>query len=66
MQKMINFDDVTKEKILQNMATECMNVNNWRFCIWKNKFLLNLINHQQDIDKIYLYGKDPFNEKYHI
>ena len=25
--------------------------------------LLNLINHQLDIDKIYLYAKDPFESK---
>ena len=26
--------------------------------------LLNLINNQQDIDKIYLYAKDPYEDKY--
>ena len=26
--------------------------------------LLNLINNQSDIDKIYLYAKDPFDTKY--
>ena len=26
--------------------------------------LLNLINNQPDIDKIYLYAKDPYEEKY--
>ena len=26
--------------------------------------LLNLINNQQDIDKIYLYAKDPYEAKY--
>ena len=26
--------------------------------------LLNLINNQSDIDKIYLYAKDPFDAKY--
>ena len=31
--------------------------------IWKNKSL-NLIENQPDIDKIYLYAKDPYEAKY--
>ena len=30
----------------------------------QEKQLLNLINNQPDIDKIYLYGKDPCREKH--
>ena len=30
----------------------------------KTNALLNLINHEPDIDKIYLYAKDPFEAKY--
>ena len=30
----------------------------------KTNALLNLINNQPDIDKIYLYGKDPYEAKY--
>ena len=30
----------------------------------KTNALLNLINNQQDIDKIYLYAKDPYEDKY--
>ena len=30
----------------------------------KTNELLNLINYQPDIDKIYLYAKDLFEEKY--
>ena len=30
----------------------------------KTNALLILINYQPDIDKIYLYSKDPFEEKY--
>ena len=30
----------------------------------KTSALLNLINNQQDIDKIYLYAKDPHEDKY--
>ena len=39
------------------------NINNGRFGVWKNA-LLNLINNQPDIDKIYLYSKDPYEAKY--
>ena len=39
------------------------NINNRRFRIWKNA-LLNLIENQPDIDKIYLYAKDPYEAKY--
>ena len=31
---------------------------------WKINALLNLINNQADIDKIYLYAKDPYEAKY--
>ena len=30
----------------------------------KTNTLLNLINNQQDIDKIYLYAKNPYEDKY--
>ena len=30
----------------------------------KTNTLLNLINNQPDIDKIYLYAKDPYEDKY--
>ena len=32
----------------------------------KTNVLLNLINHKPDIDKIYLYAKDPFKPKYQL
>ena len=32
----------------------------------KTNALLNLINHEPDIDKIYLYAKDPFEAKYQL
>ena len=31
---------------------------------WKANALLNLVNNQLDIDKIYLYAKDPYEEKH--
>ena len=39
------------------------NFNNWWFWIRKNK-RINLINEQNDIDKIYLYAKDLGEPKY--
>ena len=32
----------------------------------KTNALLNLINNQLDVDKIYLYTKDPYEEKYQL
>ena len=40
------------------------NINNWSFRIRKNKLLLNLIENEPDIYKIYLYAKDPYGSKY--
>ena len=40
------------------------NTNNRKFRIWKTIALLNLIKKQPDIDKIYLYAKDPYEAKY--
>ena len=40
------------------------NTNNWRLRIWKINTLLNLINNQPDIHKIYLYAKDLYEAKY--
>ena len=39
------------------------NTYRW-FWIRKNKCIINLINNQPDIDKIYLYAKDPYEKKY--
>ena len=43
-----------------------MNINNWRLWIWKSNALLNLINDEPDIYKIYLYAKDPSEAKYQL
>ena len=32
----------------------------------KSNALLNLINHEADIDKIFLYAKDPYEAKYQL
>ena len=67
---MINFDDVMKENIKEH-------IQNWskifdhphRILIdggsesGKTNSLFNLINHQPDIDKIYLFAKDSWEPK---
>ena len=52
MQKWINFDDITKENTKEHNLIQPQ--------------ILNLINQQSHIDKIYLYTKDPFGSKYHL
>ena len=34
--------------------------------MWKTNSLFNLISWQPDIDKIYLYAKDPYEAKYQV
>ena len=50
-------------KIAAYSRSSIQNINNRRFRIWKNK-LLNLIENQPDIDKIYLHVKDLYEAKY--
>ena len=45
-----------------NSRSCIQNIYNWIW-IWKNS-LFNPINQQTDIDKIYLYAKDPYKAKY--
>ena len=68
---MFNFDDVTKENIKEHNS-------NWPqipkdpyiilifggFRSGKTNSLFNLISKQPDIDKTYLYAKDPYEAKY--
>ena len=68
---MINFDDYVNEnktehnkKLAIYSRSSIQNINNTRLRIWKKNVLLNLIETQPDIDKIYLYAKDPFEAKY--
>ena len=73
---MINFDDyVNENKAQQELHSHN---KNWPYtpdhpyriliiaCSWSGKTnaLLNLIENQPDIDKIYLYAKDPYEAKY--
>ena len=68
---MINFHDVTKENIKENNPNWPQIPNHlYRILITgesgsgKTNSLFNLINQQPDIDKIYLYAKDPYEAKY--
>ena len=68
---MINFDDYTNEiKTEHNLKWSYIPDLPYRVLIiggsgsGKTKALLNLIYNQPDIDKIYLYVKDPFEAKY--
>ena len=68
---MINFDDYTNEnKTDHNLKWPHIPDHTYRILIvggsgsGKINTLLNLINNQPDIDKIYLHGKDPYETKY--
>ena len=67
---MINFDEYTNEnKIEHNSKWPYIPDHPCRILIvgsgsGKTNALLNLINNQPDIDKIYLYAKDPYETKY--
>ena len=67
---MINFDEYTNEnKVNHNPNGIYISDHPYRIVIigdsgsGKTNTLLNLINNQPDIDKIYLYAKDPYEEK---
>ena len=68
---MINFDKYTNEsKIGHNSKWPYIPDHPYRILIiggsgsGKTNALLNLLNNQPDIDKIYLYVKDPYEAKY--
>ena len=52
-----------KQSVIQIDHIFQISINNKRLWIKKKSILLNLINHQPDIDKIYLYAKDVFEAK---
>ena len=67
---MIDFDDYTNEnKIEHNLKWPYIPDHPYRILTMgysgsrKVNALLNLINNQPDIDKIYLYAKDPYEGK---
>ena len=68
---MVNFDEYTDEgKIEYNSKWSYITDHPYRILIvggsgsGKINALLNLINNQPDIDKIYLYAIDPYEAKY--
>ena len=68
---MINFDDyVNENKSEHNKNWSYITDHPYRILIiggsgsGKTNLLLNLIENQPDIDKIYLYAKDPYESKY--
>ena len=68
---MTNFDDYTNENIVEhNSKWPYIPDHPYRILIiggsgsGKTNVLLNLINNQPDIGKIYLYAKDPYEKKY--
>ena len=67
---MINFDDVVKESIKKNINWLQIPDYPHRILImgdsgsWKANSLFNLINHQPDIDKVYLFAKDLNEARY--
>ena len=67
---MINFDDCANENIVEHNSTwpyipdhPCRILIIGGSGSGKTNALLNLINNQPDIDKIYLYAKDPYEKK---
>ena len=68
---MINFDGYANEnKTKHNQKWPYIPDHPYRILViegsgsGKTNALLNLINNQPDIDKIYLYAKDPYEAKY--
>ena len=68
---MINFDDYTNENKAEHNS-KWLHILDHLYKILiiggsgsgKTNALLNLINNQPDIDKIYLHAKDPYDAKY--
>ena len=72
--KMFNSDYIAKGEIKKehnpnlpkNSWPSIQNNNSWRFWSRKTNALPNLINHESDLDKDFLYAKDPNERKYQL
>ena len=70
---MINFDNYTNEN-KKETNSKWLHIPDHPYRILiiggsrsgKTNALLKLINNQPDIDQIYLYAKDPYEEKHHF
>ena len=72
-QKLIKFDDFNEENIKEyDQMWPQIFYHSYRISIincsrsWKANSLFNLMSQQADIDKIYLYAKDPYEPKYQL
>ena len=69
---MLDLDHTTKEDIKEHLNWPEIPAHPYRILIvggsgsGKTNALLNLKNHEPDIDKIYLYVKDPYEAKYQL
>ena len=69
---MFNFDYVTKEYIKNSLNWSEIPDHPYQKLIiggsgsWKTNALLNLINSEPNINKIYLYAKDPYEAKFQL
>ena len=62
---MINFDDYANENKIEHVPDHPYKIVIIGFSgSGKTNALLNLTNNQPDINKIYLYAKDPYETKY--
>ena len=72
IQKMINFEMMLQKKTLKKHNANQPQIPDQTYRILiiggsgsgKTNSLFNLINEEPDIDKIYLYVKDPYEGKY--
>ena len=70
---MFHFYYIIKENIKEHLARlarrfwpSIQNINLWKFQKWNKNALLNQINHGPDIDKEFLYAKDPIKAKHQL
>ena len=56
----------TQSRLASNSWWIIENISFWLFWIWKAYTLLYLLNNEPNIDKTYLYAKDPYEAKYQL